>query len=76
MGKKLEQVFELHLCVDEQYSNTMTSTHNHRNLLENLRKFIIRVTNIKLNSKAWYKMHVCFSVCYCNIVTVELNERH
>ena len=47
MGKKLAQVFEqvLHSCVDEQYPSNMTSTHNHKNLSEYLRKFIARVSS-------------------------------
>ena len=36
----------LHLCVDEHYSSKMTSTYNHENLLENLRKFIVRMSSI------------------------------
>ena len=34
----------LHLCVDEQYSSNMMSTHNRRNILENLRKFLAHVS--------------------------------
>ena len=30
----------LNFCVEEQYLSKMTSTHNHRKLLENLRKFL------------------------------------
>ena len=32
----------LHLCVDKQYPNNMTSSFKNRNLRENLRKFIVR----------------------------------
>ena len=42
----------LHSCLDEQYPSNMTSTHNHRNLLESLRKFIARVS-----------LALCFSLC-------------
>ena len=33
--------FPIHVY-DEQYTSNMKSTHNHRNLLENLRKFFAR----------------------------------
>ena len=48
MGKKLRKFLNkfLHLYVDEQYSNNVTSTHNRRNLLENLRKFLVRLSHI------------------------------
>ena len=35
--------------VHEQFSSNVTSTHNHRNLLENLRKFIVRVSLVLRN---------------------------
>ena len=48
----------LNLCVDEQYPNNMTSTHNRRNLLENLRKCIAHV------SPALATILLIFSNCY------------
>ena len=36
----------LHLCVGEQYPSNITSTRNHRKLLENLREFLARVSPV------------------------------
>ena len=41
--RKLSGKF-LHLCIDEQYSNNITSTHNRRNLRDILLKLLARVS--------------------------------
>ena len=48
LARNLRKFFNkyLHSYVGKQYPNNIMSTHNHRNLLENMRKFIARVSPV------------------------------